>query len=94
MIEVMLEKKRGQRKIHTLRIIALVEADWNTALKILFRKLIRNAAKVGLNDEQWGSGKNRMALDPAMRNLMTFEYGRYTRVTIAMFAADLTACFD
>ncbi|KAL7504879.1 hypothetical protein ACHAXN_002679 [Cyclotella atomus] len=94
LIDVMLEKKRGQRKIHTLRIIALVEADWNTALKILFRKLIRNAAKVGLNDEQWGSGKNRMALDPAMRNLMTFEYGRYTRVTIAMFAADLTACFD
>ncbi|KAL7502579.1 hypothetical protein ACHAXN_000520, partial [Cyclotella atomus] len=93
-IDVMLEKKRGQRKIHMLRIIALVEADWNTALKILFRKLIRNAEKVGLNDEQWGSRKNRMALDPAMRNLMTFEYGRYMRVTIAMFAADLTACFD
>jgi hypothetical protein len=35
-----------------------------------------------------------MALDPVMQNLMTFEYGRYTRVTIAMFAADLTACFD
>jgi hypothetical protein len=38
--------------------------------------------------------KNRMALDPAMRNLMTFEYGRYMRITITMFAADLTACFD
>lgn len=25
---------------------------------------------------------------------MTFEYGRYMRATIAMFAADLTACFD
>ena len=93
-IDVMLEKKRGQRKIHMLRIIALVEADWNTALKIIFRKLIRNAEKVGLNDEQWGSRKDRMTLDPAMRNLMTFEYGRYMRVTIAMFAADLTACFD
>jgi hypothetical protein len=53
-----------------------------------------NAERVGLNDEQWGSRKDRMALDPAMRNMMTFEYGRYMRVTIAMFAADLTACFD
>jgi hypothetical protein len=32
-IDVMLEKKRGQRKIHMLQIIALVEADWSTALK-------------------------------------------------------------
>ena len=93
-LDVMLEKKRGQRKIHMLRIIALVEADWNTALKILFRNLMKNAETTGLSDEQWGSRKNRMALDPAMRNLMTFEYGRYMRMTIAMFAADLTACFD
>eukprot|EP00956_Cyclotella_meneghiniana_P006228 scaffold8104_cov47-Cyclotella_meneghiniana.AAC.6 len=35
-----------------------------------------------------------MALDPAMRNMITFEYGRYMRIVIAMFAADLTACFD
>lgn len=50
--------------------------------------------KAGLNEEQWGSRKSRMALDPAMNNMMTFEYGRYMRVVIAMFAADLTACFD
>lgn len=57
-IDVMLEKKRGQRKIHTLQIIALVEADWNTALKIIFRKLMRNAERVDLSDEQWGSRKD------------------------------------
>jgi hypothetical protein len=55
---------------------------------------MKNAEKSGLSDEQWGSRKNRMALDPAMRNLMTFEYGRYMRITVAMFAADRTACFD
>eukprot|EP00956_Cyclotella_meneghiniana_P004437 scaffold5449_cov52-Cyclotella_meneghiniana.AAC.5 len=37
-----------------------------------------------------GSRKNRMA----MRNLMAFEYGRYMRIVIAIFAADLTAYFD
>ena len=78
-----------------LRIIALLEADFNTTLKILFsQRLIQSAEKTGLNDEQWGSRKNRMALDPAMRNMITFEYGRYMRIVIAMFAADLTACFD
>jgi hypothetical protein len=94
-IDVMLEKKRGVRKIHMLRIIALLEADFNTALKILFAgKMMFNAEEAGLNEEQWGSRKNRMALDPAMRNMMIFEYGRYMRITVAMFAADLTACFD
>jgi hypothetical protein len=94
-IDVMLEKKKGVRKIHMLRIIALLEADFNTALKILFaRKMMFNAEMAGLNDEQWGSRKNRMALDPALRNMMIFEYGRYMRITVAMFAADLTACFD
>jgi hypothetical protein len=85
-IDVMLEKKKGVRKIHMLRIIALLEADFDT--------MMFNAETAGLNDEQWGSRKNRMALDPALRNMMIFEYGRYMRVTVAMFAADLTACFD
>eukprot|EP00956_Cyclotella_meneghiniana_P038280 scaffold151374_cov40-Cyclotella_meneghiniana.AAC.1 len=67
-----------------LRIIALLEADFNTALKILFsQQLTKNAEKAGLNDEQWGSRKDRMAMDPAMRNLMAFEYGRYMRIVIA-----------
>ncbi|KAL7502242.1 hypothetical protein ACHAXN_002702, partial [Cyclotella atomus] len=69
-IDVMLEKKRGIRRIHMLRIIGLLEADFNTALKILIsRNLMANAENVGLNDEQWGSRRNRMALDPAMRNM-------------------------
>ena len=94
-IDVMLEKKPGNRMIHMLRIIGLLEADFNTALKIFFAKrMMANAELAGLSEEQWGSQRNRMALDPAMRNMMTFEYGRYMRATIAMFAADLTACFD
>jgi hypothetical protein len=74
-IDVMIEKKRGNRKIHMLRIIGLLEADFNTALKIIFaQKLMNNAESAGLSDEQWGSRKHRMALDPAMRNMLTFEY--------------------
>ena len=61
-----------------LWIIGLLEADFNTALKIIFaQKMMKNAESAGLSDEQWGSLKHRMALDLAMRNMMTFEYGRY-----------------
>ena len=37
-IDVMLEKKSGVRQIHELRIIGLVVADFNTAIKIFFAK--------------------------------------------------------
>ena len=33
-----MEKKPGVRKIHQLRIIGLLEADFNTALKLIFAK--------------------------------------------------------
>ena len=52
-IDVMLEKKKGVRKIHLLRIIGLLEADFNTALKFFFaNKMIIIAKENGLSDEQ------------------------------------------
>ena len=48
----MLEKKPGVKKIHLLQIISLVEADFNTALKLYFAKhLILNSEKTELTDE-------------------------------------------
>ena len=54
MIDLMLKKKRGNGKIHLLRIIGILEADFNTALKILFaRKLMTLAESAGnLHEEQ------------------------------------------
>ena len=95
MADVMLEKKKNVRKIHQLRIIGILEADFNTALKIIFgRELMTRAESVGLNNEQWGSRKNRTSTDAAMRKMMTFEYGRYMKATIGLFPNDQTACFD
>ncbi|KAL7534080.1 hypothetical protein ACHAWF_011768 [Thalassiosira exigua] len=92
---VMLEKKPGVRRIHQLRIIGLVEADFNTALKLYFsRHLVANTETTSLTEEQWGGRPGRTAAEPALRKMLAFEYGRIMYVTIALFANDATACFD
>ena len=64
-IEVMLEKKPNIRKIHLMRIIGLVEADFNTALKIIFaRKLMWNAELSGLSPDQWGGRPKKTIATP------------------------------
>ena len=94
-INVMLEKKKGVRKFHMLRIIGLVEADFNTALKIFFaKKMIQNAERTSLTEEQWGGRPGRTATEPALRKMLAFEYGRALFVTMALFANDAVACFD
>ena len=93
-IDVMLEKKLGVRSIHLMRIIGLLEADFNTALKIYGRKLMANAEIAGISSSQWGGRPNCSAPDCATRKLLTSEYARYTFITIALFFGDLASCFD
>ena len=94
-IDVMLEKKPGIRKIHMLRIIGLLHADFNTALKFLFAKqMMQNAENLGLSDEQWGSRKNRSSIDAAMLKLLMFETARIKKATLAGTFYDLVANYD
>ena len=73
-IYVMLQKKKGVRKIHLLRIIGLLEADFNTVLKFFFtNQMMIIAEENGLFDEQHGLRKKRTCTDAAMIKLLTFE---------------------
>ena len=83
------------RKINKLRIIGLMEADFNTALKLIFaKKMMSNAESSGINGEQWGGRPNRTALDMAVRKFLMLDYARLTYKTIAMFENDATSCFN
>ena len=63
----MLEKKKGVRKIYTLHIIRLLEADFQTALRYFFAVQMQSAMELNeLLDEQHGLKKNRSAIDAAM----------------------------
>ena len=67
----MIEKKKGVRQIHTLRLIELLEA---AALNKFFAKNLMTIAESNnsLVDKQWGLRKNRTSTDAAMLKLLTF----------------------
>ncbi len=95
MTDVMLEKKKGNRQINQLRIIGLLEADFNTALKFFAREFAKKMEATGeLSDEQWGSRKDRNSIDAAMTKLLTFEAARAKKSTIGMIYYDCVACYD
>jgi hypothetical protein len=95
MVDVMLEKKKGNRKIHMLRIIGLIAPDFNTALKHFARKFAVNSESTNsLSEEQWGSRNNRQAIDAAMLKLLGFECARLKRSTVACTYFDQSACYD
>ena len=72
-----------------------MEADFNTALKIFFaKKMIQNAERTSLMEEQWGECPGRTATESALRKMLAFEYGHALFVTVALFANDAVACFD
>ena len=68
LVDVMLEKKKGVRQIHKLQVVGILEADVNTALKVISAKKLTRAAELQdlLHDEQWGSRPKRSAPDAAL----------------------------
>ena len=94
MADVMLEKKPGNRKIHLLRIIGKLPAEFNTALKIFARKTMWNFESCDPHTGQWGSRPNRSAVDAAMIKALTFESARLYHDTMTSTQYDATAHFD
>lgn len=92
---VLLQNKPKNNRIHRFRSINIYEADFNLSLKILVSKrMMKNAEKLGLPNEQWGVRKERSSGDLGLDNLLTFEYSALTRTPLAMEDLDATASFD
>lgn len=95
MSDYMLEKKPGQRQIHTLRIIGKVAAEFNTCLKFFIGKqAMHNFEDSNPCDEQHGFRPDRSSVDAAMLKLLTFECARLQRATVGMIQHDMAAHFD
>ena len=61
-------------------MIGILEADFNTALKIFFSKKLRQYAEAYICIHN--------SIDAALQKMIMFEFGQFIKITIAMFAGD------
>ena len=92
-LDAMIEKDAGKPMIHRLRIIVLLEEDFNIALRIIWMRCLFPAAKrMGFTNDQWSNRKQKSATDYLSIKLLTFESKRYTREFTAVMVMDAAAC--
>ena len=95
-IDCTLQKKANSIRIEKLRTIVLLEADFNFVNKSISRK-IANKAESTTNcfaDEQYGSRKDRRAIEQALNKRLCFDITRQTRRAGAVVITDLKSCYD
>ncbi|KAL7545458.1 hypothetical protein ACHAWF_008807 [Thalassiosira exigua] len=92
--DFMIEKKPGDCRMHRLRIIGKLDAEWNTLLKHYSGEAMKNFEAGDPSDEQWGFRRDRTAIDAALIKLLTYEVSRTAVLTIGDTQYDNSQCFD
>jgi hypothetical protein len=92
----MLEKIPGQPLLHKLRVIHILEADYNLALKEIFgRRLMRNCENYGaLGDLQDGFRKGRSTTRTLLHNELFSDFNKRRRINNFIGMTDISGCFD
>ena len=95
-IDVMLEKKPGDHRIHRLRIVALQESDFNQSNRLAIgRPLQHLVEELGLApDMQHGSRASKLCQSAVLNKQLTFEIHRYQRKPLAYIENDAVGCYD
>jgi len=89
-VDVMLEKKQGDRRVHRLRIVALQESDFNQSNRLLIgRPLLHHLEDTQeLPSIQYGSRPSKMCHTPVLNKVLTYEIHRYNKRPLAYIEND------
>jgi hypothetical protein len=95
-INAMLEKIPRKPMLHKLRVIHILEADYNLALKEIFgRRLMRNCEQYGtLGNRQDGFRKGRSTMQTLLQNELLNDYNKRLRLNNFVGLTDISGCFD
>jgi hypothetical protein len=95
-VNAMLEKITGKPLLHKLRVIHILEADYNLALKQIFgRRLLKNCEQHGtLGDLQDGFRKGRSKIRTLLHNHLINDYNKRLRINNFVGMTDISGCFD
>jgi hypothetical protein len=95
-INAMLEKIQGKPLLHKLRVIHIMEADYNLALKVIFgKRLMKNCESYGtLGDYQDGFRKGRSTTRTLLHNKLLTDYNKRLRIDNYIGMTDISGCFD
>lgn len=92
----MLERDPNDPKLHRLRIIHIIEADYNLATKISWARRLMKKAKEQklLSDSNWGSKKGRSAQDAATVKSLHYNLAHLTLNEYATMENDAKSCYS
>lgn len=92
---VMIQKKEGVDLVSKLCTLVLTSADFNHNNKILGRKTLWHAEDNNLlAKEQYGSRKNKRAIEHAIHKRLTYDIMRQSRINGALCSNDAMLCYD
>jgi hypothetical protein len=95
-VSVCLEKKPGQPQTNKIRIIHILEADYNGMMKAIWaRRLVAHTEKIeAYPDAQYGSRPGRSAIDAATVKILSLETSKISFNVILLADNDASACYD
>ena len=91
----MIPKKINSLQADKLRLINLLEPDFNFLNGMVSRKFMKAAERNNLiAKEQFGSRKGHSAIEHAINKVLTMDYFRVAKISAIVCANDAKSCYD